>query len=296
MMRKTLTIVLVLLVAGIAVAKDQPAKPLMPRVADVRADEVEPNDDCSSAGVLTDAMNGEITAGDQDWFAFEVTAGMSVTLETMVQDDNPPMDTRLYLYADDCETELAYNDDGGEGLFSLIQYTFDAEATVYVVVTGYSDATTGLYTLVADAFEPMPNDLCEGAIDLNSISSPFEVDLCEYSNDYSPDFGGCTGYTANGADAVYMIDLVEGAEFFASMDGDHDLALYLVTDCSDINGSCVIGDDSGNPEEFTYTAEADGTYYLIVDGYSGCGLVTVTTELPVAAEGHSWTDVKGLYR
>ncbi|MBD3219663.1 hypothetical protein GF314_00350 [bacterium] len=156
MMRKTLLIVLVLLVAGLAVARNQPAKPLLPRAADVRADEVEPNDDCASAGVLTDAMNGEITAGDQDWFAFEATAGMSVTFETMVQDDNPSMDTRLYLYADECETELAYDDDGGEGLFSLIQY--------------------------------------------------------------------------------------------------------------------------------------------IVDGYSGCGLATVTTELPVAAEGHSWTDVKGLYR
>jgi hypothetical protein len=296
MMRKMLLIALAVLVAGVALAKDELPKPLIAKVVDVRADEVEPNDDCATAGLLTDVMNGEITAADQDWFEFQATAGATITFETSVQGDNPSMDTKLFLYADDCTTELAFNDDGGEGLYSLIQYTFDADATVYVVVTGYSDASVGLYTLTAEGFTPMPNDTCDGAIDLTTMPTVFEVDLCEFSNDYSPESGGCTGYTANGADAVYMIDLVAGNNLFVSIDGSADLALYLVTDCSDVNGSCVIGDDSGNPEEINYTAEADGTYYLMVDAYSGCGLVTVTLELPVATESQSWTDVKGLYR
>ena len=65
--------------------------------------------------------------------------------ETGVQDGQSSMDTKLYVYADDCATELAYNDDGGEGLFSRIEFTFDADATVYVVATGYSATTTGYY-------------------------------------------------------------------------------------------------------------------------------------------------------
>jgi hypothetical protein len=304
------TLLLTLLVAALAIALTTPAsakpaleKPLVARDLLVRADEVEPNDDCASANALTEAMNGEITAEDQDWFEFSATGGTHVVFETGVQGENPSMDTKLYLYADDCSTELAYNDDGGEGYFSLIEYDFEADGTFYVVVTGYSSSTTGLYTLTAtveDIPEPQPNDLCEGAIDLADIGDTyFEVDLCLFENDYSPESGGCTGYTANGPDAIYSMDLVAGEEVFVSMDvveGSADLAIYLVTDCADIAGSCVAGDDSGNPEEFGYTAEADGTYYLVLDTYSGCCLVGVTFNETVAVEGATWSEIKDLYR
>ena len=298
-MRKLLLITLAILIAGVALAKDELPKPLVPMVDGVRADEVEPNDDCATANGFVDVMNGEITAEDQDWFEFEATAGATITFETGVQDGQDAMDTKLYLYADDCTTELAFNDDGGEGYFSLIEYTFDADATVYVVVTGYSASTTGFYTLTADVPSPPPaNDTCDGAIDLAGGPLYFEVDLCEYSNQYSPESGGCTGYPANGPEAVYMIELQAGDEVFFSMDvveGFADLAIYLVTDCDDVAGTCVAGDDSGNPEEITYTAEADGVYYLMVDAYSGCTLVGVNLNLPVATEGHSWSQVKAIY-
>lgn len=299
-MRKMLLIILAVLVAGVALAKDELPKPLVPKFEMSRAAEVEPNDDCASANAFTETMDGEIVAGDQDWYEFNATAGTTVTFETGVQADEPSMDTKLYLYADDCTTELAYNDDGGEGYFSLITYTFDADQTVYVVVTGYGASTTGFYSLTQFIPDPPPaNDTCEGAIDLAGGPLYFEVDLCEYTNQYSPASGGCTGYTANGSDAVYMAELSAGDEVFFSIEpveGSTDLALYLVTDCADIDGSCVIGDDSGNPEEFTYTVEADGVYYLIVDAYSGCGLVGVSLSQPVATEAHSWTDVKSLYK
>ncbi|MEZ4389420.1 MAG: hypothetical protein R3D98_17905 [Candidatus Krumholzibacteriia bacterium] len=299
MMRKTLLILLALLVSGLVLAKDELPKPLVPSNVTVRADEAEPNDDCATANVLVDAMNGEITAGDQDWFEFAAAAGVTVTFETGLQGDNPSMDTKLYLYADDCTTELAYNDDGGEGYYSLITYTFDADATVYVVVTGYGASTTGLYTLTTFIPDPPPaNDTCDGAIDLAGSPLYFEVDLCQYTNQYSPESGGCTGYTANGPEAVYMAELAAGDEVFFSMDvveGNADLAIYLVTDCGDIAGSCVAGDDSGNPEEFTYTIPADGVYYLMLDTYSGCCVVGVTLNQPVATEAHSWSQVKALY-
>ncbi len=304
-MKKLLLIVLAVCVALSATAMAKPAleKPLAPSTVIVRADEVEPNDDCATANLLTDAMNGEIIAGDMDWFEFTVMAGDRVVFETGVQADNPSMDTKLYVYADDCATELAYNDDGGEGYYSLIEFDAADDATIFVVVTGYGSTTTGLYTLTAtveDIPDPEPNDTCDGAIDLASVGETyFEVDLCLFQDDYSPASGGCTGYTANGSDAVYSMSLIAGDEIFVSMDlvdGYADLAIYLVTDCADVENSCVAGDDSGNPEEIVYTAEADGTYYLILDTYSGCAVVGVTTNETVAVEGASWSSVKDLYR
>jgi len=286
---------------GLAAAKDDLPKPLMPRALGVKAVEVEPNDDCASANPLTEATDGEITAEDQDWFAVDVQAGAMITFETMVQAGQDPMDTKLYLYADDCTTELAYNDDGGEGYFSLITYTFDTAGTYFVVVTGYSGTTTGFYTLGMDAYVPMPNDTCDGAIDLAEQGLvEFAVDLCEYANDYSPESGGCTGYTANGPDAIYMVELAAGEQMIASvapLEGVYvDLSVYLVTDCADVNGSCVAGDDSGNPEEIAFTVETAGVYYLIVDTYSGCGEVLVTLDPAVATETATWGDLKSLYR
>jgi hypothetical protein len=47
-----------------------------------------------------------------------------------------------------------------------------------------------------------------------------------------------------------------------------DGALYLVTDCANISGSCVIGRDrnySAEPETLSYRFPSGGTYYLILD-------------------------------
>ena len=75
-----------------------------------------------------------------------------------------------------------------------------------------------------------------------------------------------------------------------------DLSLWLVSDCADVNGTCVAGDDSGNPECVSYEAAADGWYYLIVDAYSGCGLVDVTIDAPVSNEDASFSNLKTMYR
>ena len=183
----------------------------------------------------------------------------------------------------------------------------------YLVVDGYNGAT-GTFDLTVDCVAcecpgpPPENDTCDGAIDLQAQGlQSFEIDLCLYNDDYSPSetfSGGCTGYYANGPDAVYMITLGAGETFSACVepaDGDPygiDLSLYLITDCNDPINSCVAGDDSGNPECFDYTSVDGGVYYLIVDTFSNCGdgLATVTIGAPVANEDSTWGTVKSLYR
>ncbi len=294
------------LISGIAIAKPDLEKPVPQFTMDINAAEVEPNDDYTTANPLVagDAMDAAIDpAGDVDFFAIAVDAGDTYVFETFPGDVN---DTKLYLFDVDGVTELAYDDDGGEGYYSLINYTFTAAGTYFVEVTGYGSTTQGTYILTATADDPPPpppaNDVCEGAIDLQEQSLPiFEVDLgAGYTNVSNMGYGGCTGFSAPGPDAFYKIYLTQGETFTAMEDGECDMSLYLFTDCEDPLASCVVGSDnccSGAQELVTYVAEADGWYYLGVDAYTSAGcLVTVTLEAPVKADEVNWGSMKSLFR
>lgn len=116
--------------------------------------------------------------------------------------------------------------------------------------------------------DPPINDTCLGAIDVTGGFSGM-ASTAEAHDDYDPGDGGCTGYVAAGPDIVYLVNLMPGYRVIASMNPVpyFDASLYLITDCGDPAGSCVVGDDSGNPETITYCSEAGGTYYIICDGY-----------------------------
>jgi hypothetical protein len=63
--------------------------------------------------------------------------------------------------------------------------------------------------------------------------------------------------------------------------GSYDVSIYLVSNCSDVNGSCISGSDqtTSGAEVLTPVVQTSGTYYLIVDGYggaSGTGTVQAT--------------------
>jgi len=149
---------------------------------------------------------------------------------------------------------------------------------------------------------PPTNDTCEGVIDLQEQGlDVFDVDLCLASDAFSPGEypDTCTGYGATGFDVVYSIELAAGETFMVTEDGPHDMAMYLVTDCQNPAGTCVAGSDlccSGATELINFMAPTAGVYYLIVDGYSGCGLVTVTINAPIANEDMQWGSVKSLFR
>ena len=306
-MRTMLFVLLSLfLISGIAIAKPALEKPDTPYTKDITAVEVEPNDDYTTANPLVagDAMEAAIDpTGDVDFFAIAVNAGDIYAFETHAGEAG---DTKLYLFDVDGVTQLAFNDDGGEGLYSLINYTFTAAGTYFVEVMHYGSGT-GTYILTATVEDPPPpapeNDICEGAIDLQEQGLPiFDVDLADggYTNVSAMGSGGCTGFTANGPDAFYKIYLTQGETFTAMEDGECDMSLYLFTDCADPFASCLVGSDnccSGAQEMVTYVAEADGWYYLGVDAWSSSGcLVTITLEAPVNNDDINWGSVKSLFR
>jgi hypothetical protein len=303
MMRKLLLLALILgLTAGAALAMDQNLeKPLVPFDGDIRASEVEPNGGCATANPVTpgDPMLAAINPiGDIDYFQLVVTTAGSYTCFTAPGDANG--DTQMYLYASNCTTQLAYDDDGGDGAYSRFVVTL-AVGTYYFKINEYgNNGLINAYVLTVQAPQPPPaNDTCAGAINLNDMPQSVTVDLCPAANDYSPGVypTSCTGFTANGPDVVYYAILGEGGQIDACINGTPDLSLYLITDCGDPVGSCVAGDDSGNPEciSWTHTGPESTFYYLIVDTYSGCGVVTVTIDQLVPADETSFSSIKSLY-
>ncbi len=106
--------------------------------------EVEPNDTLEQAmpvGAPVVWVLGEIARPfDVDYYAFDLDTARTVRIETTGQDG----DSVLYLFDED-ETQIAYDDDGGRGYWSLI--VIDLEPGRYFVrVEGYSDDTFA-YTL-----------------------------------------------------------------------------------------------------------------------------------------------------
>lgn len=111
-------------------------------------------------------------AGDQDWIKFVVTAGTRAVIETsnlgdLVGNRLPDsgvaikgdvgaaaVDTVLHLYGTNGTTELAMNDDGGQGLASKIDYTFATAGTYFAKVRGYANTSVGSYSVSVTAQAP----------------------------------------------------------------------------------------------------------------------------------------------
>jgi|GEM_PF-6139280 len=86
----------------------------------------------------------------------------------------------------------------------------------------------------------------------------------------------CGGFNADsgvGPDVAYLVQTSETCDLEVTMDPvANDLALWVVTDCSDPVAGCVAGDDSGGggtAEVVGFTATAGTDYYVVVDGFQG---------------------------
>jgi hypothetical protein len=136
-----------------------------PLTAAATVPESEPNNDYTTADAVSlgDAATGAIDpAGDWDWFVFSATAGQIVELDIDAEEVGSDVDTYMYLYASDGETQLAYNDDWGEWYDSHIEYTIETTGDYYVALREYSDPEVGgatyTYTLNLNVLLPGPGD------------------------------------------------------------------------------------------------------------------------------------------
>jgi len=289
--------------------------------------EQEPNDTCPGQAInCGDTVDPAClcTNGDYDWYYFNANAGESLTIATFDAADcsygSGVGDTYIYLYANDCSTVLAQDDDSGPGFYSLINaFTAPYTGQYEVAVRAYSSSELGCYTLNINCGtlltgacclpggvcqilnqidcgnsggtyqgdntscspnpcpQPPANDVCSGAIVLERCTAGSLADnTVNYTNNYDPGSGGCSsGYPEAGNDAVYVCDwnagdIIDMTYTQLNLDG----AFYVVTDCSNIAGSCVVGADdtvTGQAETIHYTVPTTGTYYIILDSYTTGG-------------------------
>ncbi|GEM_PF-2249397 len=241
-------------------------------------DAYEPDDSWGAATPITvDGSTQQHTihpAGEEDWVSFSVSSGSTYTIETGEGTPSESMDTMLYLYDSDGTTQIDYDDDGGTGAYSLIEYTADVDKTVYACVTGYSTSTTGAYALgVAltgdsfdgDAFEP---DDSYGTATLITVDDTAQQHTIYPADDEDwVSFAVSSGWT-------YTIETGEGTPSDAM-----DTELYLY----DSDGTTQIDyDDDGGAGIYSlieYTADADKTVYARVAGFyssSGSYALSVT--------------------
>ncbi len=161
-LKTLLLLTLTLALCAPTLAKDDTVKP-HPFKGAVRAVEVEPNDDCTTATALNvgDPMSAAINPEtDHDWYEFTAYGGQCVVFETAPGPNQVGGDTRMWLWAGDCTTQLEFNDDGGDGLYSLFEYTFTTGGTYYIEIDEYSNNDLiDEYVLTADGCPPPPEEL-----------------------------------------------------------------------------------------------------------------------------------------
>jgi len=106
--------------------------------------------------------------GDRDYYRFNASVA-NYTVWT-----NGSIDTIMYLYDTDGETQIGFNDDGGTGSNALITWECTSPGTYFIRVQGYSSSSTGAYnvTFVSDAPAAMAEYTLELGAGWNMVSLP----------------------------------------------------------------------------------------------------------------------------
>jgi hypothetical protein len=139
-------------------------------------DPLEDNDDCAGAVAVPEGStpNLWVVKSDPDWYSVTVAAGGTVTLDVLFLHANGDID--IVLYADDCNTQLAFsnsidddeqivwnNTSGTPKTYELNVYVYSGSASncnVYdLVVTGSGDGLGSKYCTATDNSTGAPADL-----------------------------------------------------------------------------------------------------------------------------------------
>ena len=112
----------------------------------------------STATTGTLALNGSVdgnvdTAADHDWYGITLVAGQTYIFRTGGTGVGTALDTTLTL-RDAAGTQLATNDDSGEGAYSAIRFTATTGGTYYLDVGAFG-SNTGSFNLTAYTATPL---------------------------------------------------------------------------------------------------------------------------------------------
>ena len=234
--------------------------------------------DTTTTGVITagETFEGELdSAGDIDWIALDVVAGETYIINLVGQDvqrgDGTTAvaldDTVLQIY--DANGDLvAEDDDGGQGTFSRLSYTADADGRIYLAARDFDDDDAGGYAITVgqSGSDSLPADsTTTGVITIGEI---FDGELeVEGDRDWiALEVVAGTTYTID----LFGQDLTDGGGTVFAV-GDTVLRLYdadgVLIDENDDGDSAFDFDDEGLFSFLTFTAEQSGTVYVSAGGF-----------------------------
>ncbi len=211
---------------------------------------------------------------DEDWVSFTVETGYKYALTTAPGASPDDANTELYLYDSDGTTLLTSNGDDeteDRGYYSRIDYTADADKTVYAKVDGWYTGTYALsVALVGDSYEPD---------DSHTVATPLTVGGPAQQHTLDP--AGDDDWFSFPVEAGwrYAIEAAPGTP-----PDDPDTVLYLY----DSDGTTFIdsnNDDEGRYSRLEYEAEQNKTVYAMVAGYDTGTYALSVTRTPIMKIG-----------
>lgn len=125
---------------------------------------------------------------------------------------------------------------------------------------------------------------CTNPFVISTLPYTTSGDTSDAHNDFSFSAGECPGTSLSGGgnapDETYSFTPATTGDYQFQVSGtDFDSVIYMVTDCSDVGGTCLQADDaatSGATETIDVSLTAGTTYYFVVDGWSsGEGVYTL---------------------
>ncbi len=215
-------------------------------------------------------------AGDRDWYRVNLTEGQSlrIGLDSGAGADALG-DPFLVLYGPD-GTEVARDDDGGEGLNAFLEYTAATAGSYYIEARGFVDEAEGRYAV----------SITPGEIG----STPDAAQPISANGDPRTSFIG----TAGDVD-WFILEMIEGRPYRINVESAEPGALAdpMVT-LYDSTGTQVSSDDDGGRGLNAYLSFASptgGPYFVGVSSYGDEGtgryqIRVVDTDVP----GHAYTD------
>jgi hypothetical protein len=273
------------------------------------ASETEPNDVPGQADdlVLGEPLAANLVTADVDWFAVTCGGSEYVTVSTAPRDGSV-LDTIVRVYDGDLNL-LAQDDDAGVGLFSAVQHVA-CGADLLVEVVSFGGTGVGAYWVTVESGTPPPpapaNDQLAGVIDVE-CNSVWKGTTLGSTDDVGAI--GCVPYQPLGGEVFYRITVPYSYQLNVQVmpDTPFDPSVYLFTDPSRPEASCVAGSDVGffdEPELLAYVMDEDPherpvTLYIAVDSWSaysaGDFTLALSCEFVVATEASTWGAVKARF-
>jgi hypothetical protein len=154
----------------------------------------------------------------------------------------------------------------------------------------------GPFTISVEEYTPPANDICSlpQALSWSGTKATITGDTTQAANSVNLSYTDCTKKTTQGTDLFYSVSVSAGKSYKVTVmpSMSWNPAVYVFTDCSNVGGSCVAGNDysyTGQPESASFIASKTGTVLIGVDsnypvgpkpGYGGSFTLTVEEFTP----------------